>query len=173
MKIKNVENTAVFDSNLSLKSLGLLMTAISLNLNDFQSLLDTCPEGKTSLYSALNELIEVGYCLSQDKRDSNNKFIGTEYLFSLNPIYLNQSSKDHLYLIAFDNSSLKIGRSTNPKKRLKTLEFQINSKGTIIKVLKNKGAIEKRVHIMFSKYKITGEWFKDVPEIREFFKNFK
>jgi hypothetical protein len=69
----------------------------------------------------------------------------------------------YVYLISdTKTTSYKIGTSSNPEKRLKSLQTgNDNSLKIIHKVqCKNKTQVEKALHNQFSFFKISGEWFE-------------
>lgn len=70
----------------------------------------------------------------------------------------------HLYIIQSSNSgSFKIGRSKDPKKRLKQLQTGSPFKLRLILVLENMGHCEKMLHKEITrgkKKKCKGEWFE-------------
>jgi len=54
---------------------------------------------------------------------------------------------------------LKIGRSNNAEKRLKSLQTGSPLRLSIAYVLPDKGHLEKLLHEKFKKKRINGEWF--------------
>jgi len=77
-------NEAFRDESLSLKARGLLATIMSLPKKwDFSidGIASILKEGKTAIYTAIDELIEQGYCVRVEMRD-NGKFTGNEYHFA-------------------------------------------------------------------------------------------
>lgn len=84
-------------------------------------------------------------------------------------------TKDHLYLLYNPKTNLlKIGRSKDVKKRIASIKRTLKSDSIyLVKEILDKGDLETYLLDKFKNHNVTGEWFKDVPEIREFFKNFK
>ena len=69
---------------------------------------------------------------------------------------------DHLYIIQSDQTgALKIGRSKNPKNRLKQLQTGSPYKLKLLVSVNDKGHLEKRLHERLKNYKAAckGEWF--------------
>ena len=68
--------------------------------------------------------------------------------------------KDDLYFIQSDfTGMIKIGRSKNPKKRLKQLQTGNPNRLKLIASFKGKGEEEKYLHEELNRYKLKGEWF--------------
>jgi len=68
----------------------------------------------------------------------------------------------HLYIIQSDKTgALKIGRSKNPKQRLKQLQTGSPYKLKLILIVEGKGNIEKNLHERLKRYRQrrNGEWF--------------
>lgn len=81
-----------------------------------------------------------------------------------------KQSKDHLYFIQMgDTNYIKIGRSTDPYKRIKNITLPNKSK--IILIKENWGGGEKFFHNKLRMHRTNQEWFYlDNPSI-EFIKN--
>jgi hypothetical protein len=81
---------------------------------------------------------------------------------------------DYLYLILDMNDNvLKIGRSKNPKARIKTLQIATSHNLRLLFAIKGKGEIEKNAHEIFKNLRITSEWFTYDNSIIDFFENLK
>jgi hypothetical protein len=80
----------------------------------------------------------------------------------------NQSDK-HLYFIK-SGVHVKIGISSNPKKRLLELRTGTPEQPKILLIVKNKGHMEKVLHKCFSQWRIrkNGEWFMLSKQIKDF-----
>jgi hypothetical protein len=78
-------------------------------------------------------------------------------------------SEDCLYFIQ-SGINVKIGRSIDPKKRLKELSTGIAEKPKILLVVKNKGHMERKLHLYFSLWRIRkdAEWFQLSDQILKF-----
>jgi len=76
-------------------------------------------------------------------------------------------SSAHLYFIrAADGSGhVKIGRSSNPEKRLSSLNGGSPVRLTIAAVAHGWGEYERRFHALFARVRCHGEWFLPDPEI--------
>ena len=92
VKLRNytiISNDVLRDKRLSLKAKGLLITVLGLPDSwDFsiQGISTILKEGRDSVTAAITELIEFGYCSRAEERDSDGKFIGTDYTFYEAPI---------------------------------------------------------------------------------------
>tara|TARA_B100000212_G_scaffold305555_1_gene253632 strand:- start:516 stop:821 length:306 start_codon:yes stop_codon:yes gene_type:complete len=68
----------------------------------------------------------------------------------------------HLYIIQSDKTGdIKIGRSKDPKRRLKQLQTGSPHKLKLLLVIEGKGKIEKSLHNRLQQYRSrrNGEWF--------------
>lgn len=77
---------------------------------------------------------------------------------------------DDLYLI-HDTvlNTLKIGRSSNPHSRVKSLQISTANRLELICIAENIGNFEKSVHDKFKHLRLASEWFKNDGEITKFF----
>ncbi len=73
---------------------------------------------------------------------------------------------EYTYFIQDGLGNIKIGKSNNPEKRLKVLQYSNSSK--LILLLTINDISEWDSHIKFTKYYIRGEWFKPAKELLEF-----
>lgn len=83
-----VSNVCIRDNRLSLKAKGLMSLVMSLpNDWDFsiQGLSLIVKEGKSAIYTAINELKDFGYCQVVSNRDDKGKIIGNDYTFFEEP----------------------------------------------------------------------------------------
>lgn len=81
-----VSNSYLRDKSLSLKAKGLLTLILSLANNsdwDFsvRGIISIVKEGETSVYSAIKELKENGYCKDEKSRDDKKRVTGIHYTF--------------------------------------------------------------------------------------------
>lgn len=65
-------------------------------------------------------------------------------------------------------NKIKIGRSSNLLQRKRNIETTIGFRLNVLAIWANAGHLEKPLHKKFKEYRLLGEWFKDVPEIREY-----
>lgn len=83
-----IDNTVSKDIKLSLKAKGLLLVIMSLP-NDWDFSINgismICKEGRDSIYSAINELIDNGYCSRIKIKNEKGKIIGSDYTFYESP----------------------------------------------------------------------------------------
>lgn len=70
-------------------------------------------------------------------------------------------------------NNIKIGKSNNPLKRLNSLRTACTEELVILKVIEGGIEEEKKLHKMFSDYRIRGEWFRDNEQITNFINNFE
>ena len=85
-----VSNVCVRDNRISLKAKGLMSLVMSLpNDWDFsiQGLSSIVKEGKSAIYTAINELKDFGYCRVISNRDDKGKIIGNDYTFFEEPCF--------------------------------------------------------------------------------------
>lgn len=93
VRVKNanyttISNAFLRDSNISLKAKGLLAIIMSLPDDwDFSigGIVTLLPEGKTAIYSAINELKSSGYCSMTSTRDERGRVLGNDYTFYEEP----------------------------------------------------------------------------------------
>ena len=86
-----VSNEFIRDKNLSLKGKGLLLTILSLNDEEWDfsinGICSVLKESKTAVYSAIDELIELGYCEREQYRDEiSGRMLPMIYTFYEHPI---------------------------------------------------------------------------------------
>ena len=75
-----------------------------------------------------------------------------------------------VYLMeASDSGRVKIGISANPDRRRKQLETSSPHRIILVCAIYGTVNLERRLHMTFKHAHITGEWFRDVPEIRRRF----
>lgn len=80
-----------------------------------------------------------------------------------------ESIKDSEFIYVFGNFKkeiCKIGYSTNPLKRLNSIQTGCPFKLEIILILRGDRKIEKNLHKKYKKYKTNGEWFSFSGELR-------
>lgn len=76
------------DTQLTLKAKGLLAIINSMPNGwkfSINGIMQMIPEGRTVVYSAINELKEYGYCLINPIRDSKGRVKGNDYIFYEEP----------------------------------------------------------------------------------------
>lgn len=99
----------------------------------------------------INELLEEHY-LKINKHCLNTVKV-IKKTISLTNIY---------FIQAVNGGPIKIGKSSNPESRIKTLQGGNPSELHIIKVIKNVPPIEEiNLHEKFKQYRIIGEWFDE------------
>lgn len=76
------------------------------------------------------------------------------------------SSQDLYIIIRDDKKTMKIGRSNNPKRRLKALQTSNNISLTLFKIYKGCGELEYNIHQELKEKGLhhRGEWFKYCKE---------
>ena len=83
-----MSNYHLRDKDLSYKAKGLLSVMLSLPEDwdySIMGLTTLSTDGKDSVTAAVNELIENGYIIRRQKRNSKGKLVGSEYLIYENP----------------------------------------------------------------------------------------
>lgn len=108
----------------------------------------------------------------------NNTFNELDFLPSITKIIIDSSPKNdkmgYVYLIKSDNN-YKIGISTNPIKRFKTIQSAIPFNIEIIHLIESCDykKIERELHKKFYFKRINGEWFDLNNKDIEFIKSYK
>lgn len=100
-----ISNVFMRDANLSLKAKGLLALIMTLpNDWDFtiKGIASIVKEGKTAIYSAIDELKTFGYCVVQTIRNERGVIIGNDYTFFETP----QQEKPHLDYPHLENPNM-------------------------------------------------------------------
>ena len=79
-----------------------------------------------------------------------------------------RAAKELVYFIVNrEVGTVKIGVSTNPKSRMNHL--QIGSPHRLVLAATSPGgySLENQLHVQFAKHRLSGEWFRLVPEIQQ------
>jgi hypothetical protein len=143
-----------------------------------------------TVFDLLAIAVEVGFAGQIDKAEQVFRFIKsagmindatTERLYHACRIHqawaTNASSKDtnsipEVYLVGNrKNKTLKIGFSTQVKKRIEGLQVSSPYQLELISKVQGTMALEKKLHKEFSHLRISGEWFKWSDEIIQKFKH--
>ncbi len=74
-------------------------------------------------------------------------------------VHAEKISDDHLYFASDGLGRIKIGRSKNPKHRIKGINTGNASDVQLLMIIRNKGCLETIMHNCFSDVRIKGEWF--------------
>lgn len=120
-----ISNVFFKDKNLSLKAKGLLAMVLTLPDNwDFtiNGIEAITKEGKTAIYSAIDELKEHGYCKVKSVRDEKGAFKGNDYTFIENPYMENPNMDNQPQLntnLIKDISSIEYNQEEINKKEYK------------------------------------------------------
>lgn len=125
-------------------------TAVAENRESLERIAE---HGKTKLADHVREIL--------DEYDEKNGVVPT-------------FSKDYIYAIKSDDGYYKIGRSSNPKRRLKSLsvgnpnELTLVASSPVVEAQRR----EKDIHEQFGEWRVRGEWFdlplEKEPELIEF-----
>jgi len=68
--------------------------------------------------------------------------------------------KDHLYFIQEKGTGyIKIGRSVDPKRRLRALQTGNGSTLKLVAVFEGQGNLETHLHDTLASWRLKGEWF--------------
>jgi len=84
-----------------------------------------------------------------------------------------KKSKQGLYLISHGNEFLKIGVTSDIKRRLKEIRFANPNHINVLFFIENVYLLEKILHLRFDNYRINNEWFHYNESILEIFKTIK
>ena len=90
-----INKKMLHDPNLDPQDKGVLAYLLSLpndwdiNLSHLAKVLGT---GRDRIRNVINNLIKHGYCLKSENRDARNRYIGTSYEVSEEPIFLNKNT---------------------------------------------------------------------------------
>lgn len=91
-----VSNTFIRDKKISLKAKGLLLTILSLNEKEWdfsvKGLCYICKESKSAIYSAIDELLENGYCIRSQENGDGGRFLPATYTFYEEPCTENRDT---------------------------------------------------------------------------------
>ena len=74
--------------------------------------------------------------------------------------------KTYFILNCSTGADVKIGKSSNPKKRLSVIQPGNHSKLVILAILEED--IEKELHIKFKEYHSFGEWYRFEGELKNY-----
>jgi hypothetical protein len=83
------------------------------------------------------------------------------------PMATELSEASFVYFMASPRA-IKIGRSAQPRKRLRALQRFNAEPLELLGVLPGREKVELALHKRFSKLRIAGEWFRDCNELRDF-----
>ena len=75
------------------------------------------------------------------------------------------SSQGYLYFVGADEGPIKIGMTSNPKKRIKGLQTGHPHKLRYLALVPNASLQEAVYHERFAKHRLEGEWFTRHPDI--------
>lgn len=135
-------------------------------------------------YMYLSEMLEIRDMINSCILVYENQKITDEYIKELNEYTIDKAlweeHKAHrainkvpdgfLYLfLDKENNKLKIGRSINPKRRLKQLEYEFSVRLISLFEIEDMACEEEHALWLFRKYNIHGEWFSYQQEIVEYF----
>ena len=67
-----------------------------------------------------------------------------------------------------NNGPIKIGKSNDPKKRLRSLQTASPHELCLLKTLPENFIKESEIHEKFKEYRIEGEWFEPASEVLEY-----
>lgn len=67
----------------------------------------------------------------------------------------------HLYVIQSAGGMIKIGRSSDPTKRLRSLQTSSGFRVKVAAVFEGRGEDERGIHYALSAHRLSGEWFRN------------
>lgn len=73
----------------------------------------------------------------------------------------------HLYIVQDESGRVKIGRSTDPRRRIRGFQTASGHKMTLLLILHDQGGEELAFHRALASHRGIGEWFRDTPEFRQ------
>lgn len=84
----------------------------------------------------------------------------------------NAAYKGFVYLIQYPTGAYKIGRTTNPKDRMKTFSVKLPFEVEYVCVLETDDmyGLESQLHNRFAQNRVNGEWFALTPDEVEYIK---
>lgn len=142
-KYVTVSNRVTQDPNISLKARGLLFTIMTLSPDwDFtvRGLVTITKEGKAAIYSAIDELIEAGYCERHAVRAADGKILHHDYTFYENADRV--SAREPLSgFQELDNQEVE-----NPPQYKKSKEYKKNKNIAVPTALGDNHVAEKPDH---------------------------
>ena len=73
-----------------------------------------------------------------------------------------------VYFLSSRNKTIKIGYTSNIKKRINTLSTCMDSEPELLCTIIGNRELELLIHVLFDSERIRGEWFHDCKDIRDF-----
>lgn len=70
-----------------------------------------------------------------------------------------------------ENGLIKIGRTTNLKKRIRQIELMENTALILLRTMTGEKELEIALHRKFQEMRVSGEWFKPGEELLNFIRN--
>ena len=170
-----ISNVFLRDSRLSLKAKGLMAVIMSLpDAWDFSinGLCAIVKEGRTAVYSTIDELIICGYCTRQQVKE-DGKFAGYDYTFAENPCTENPNTENPCTENQLQRSIEKLS-TDSINKEINTLShsfenFNFEKKQNDIPLIENQNQKEEKPATI-SKNEIYGNeinYDKFVERVRE------
>lgn len=77
----------------------------------------------------------------------------------------NQNKQERVYFIAIRGGPIKIGRSCNPRARLRELQISQPAPLRLLAVIAGGRGVEANFHRRFAHAKIRGEWYTREPDL--------
>lgn len=136
-----------------------------ISLIEFAQLLQYFEDGDLKLVSSIisDEMIEKAI-LNKKKYLSDSLNKNEEHKLKYPNLFKSIKSRSNIYLIKNNrNGYIKIGKSSNPKKREKTLQSE-EPELELIFTLNASLLTETELHIKFNSKRVRGEWFNLTDE---------
>jgi len=138
------------DPKLSMKAKGIMVFLHSLPKKEatVEEIIAAGPDGRDSVSSGVNELVEHGYVTKE------------------------KSNYGYVYLIRTPLGVYKIGKTKSPQKRIKKLGVQLPFEIDVIHLIRsdNYTKAEAALHDKYKNKRVNGEWFNlsdiDVKDIQ-------
>lgn len=89
--------------------------------------------------------------------------------------WIEEEGGDNIYFVqAFSGGPIKIGRTSNVKKRLQTLQVSCPIALRLLHVIPGVDAsLEQKLHKRFGAYRLHGEWFDNTSELMGYIRHLK
>lgn len=76
-------------------------------------------------------------------------------------------SEGTVYFVEAPGRGIKVGFSTNVASRMSQLQGASPTKLRVIATIDGGLAVERRIHALLKEHRLSGEWFEDVPAVRD------
>lgn len=130
-----LSNRIVRDKNISLKAKGLFLVVMSLNESNWDfsinGLCKIVKEGRSAIYTAIEELKDAGYCTYTQTRDESGQLGEAQYTFYEIPIPCDE--KPHTDFLDTENQT-QLNTESNKTTKDKTLSQKFDFRASVIEL---------------------------------------